>query len=65
MSTCFCMGPQNGEPLCPCQMRKVVIRNGRYIYEQDLGPVRVISTPRNESQLKMYQRTYGGITTEE
>jgi hypothetical protein len=21
MSTCYCMGPQNGEPLCPCQMR--------------------------------------------
>lgn len=21
MSMCACMGPQNGEPLCPCQMR--------------------------------------------
>jgi hypothetical protein len=21
MTTCFCLGPQNGEPLCPCQMR--------------------------------------------
>lgn len=23
MATCNCMGPQNGEPLCPCQMRSV------------------------------------------
>ncbi len=23
MATCHCMGPQNGEPLCPCQMRAV------------------------------------------
>lgn len=21
MSACACMGPQKGEPLCPCQMR--------------------------------------------
>lgn len=21
MVTCNCLGPQNGEPLCPCQMR--------------------------------------------
>jgi hypothetical protein len=21
MNTCFCVGPQNGQPLCPCQMR--------------------------------------------
>lgn len=21
MATCNCMGPQNGQPLCPCQMR--------------------------------------------
>lgn len=23
MSICACMGPQNGEPLCPCAMRAV------------------------------------------
>ena len=22
MSGCFCMGPQNGEPFCPCKMRQ-------------------------------------------
>lgn len=37
---CNYIGPQNGEPLCPCQMRNVIERDGRYIKrEQDLGPV--------------------------
>jgi hypothetical protein len=42
VNSCFCMGPQNGEPLCRCQMRDVIIRDGRYIKverERDLGPV--------------------------
>ena len=34
---CWCLGPQRGEPLCPCKMKSVVVKNGRYI--QDLGPV--------------------------
>lgn len=38
---CACMGPQNGEPLCPCAMRGVIVRDGRYIVpERDIGPVR-------------------------
>lgn len=38
--SCYCVGPQNGEPLCPCRMRSVIVRDGRYIQpEQDLGPV--------------------------
>ena len=36
---CCCVGPQNGDPLCPCQMRSVKIVDGRYIKTQDLGPV--------------------------
>jgi hypothetical protein len=37
---CNCIGPQNGQPLCPCKMSRVIERNGRYIIpEQDLGPV--------------------------
>jgi len=36
---CNCIGPQNGEPLCPCMMRGVEIVNGRYIKKTDLGPV--------------------------
>lgn len=36
---CACVGPQNGQPLCPCQMRGVIVRDGRYIMpERDLGP---------------------------
>lgn len=36
---CFCIGPQNGQPLCPCQMRSVTVENGRYVRKQDLGAV--------------------------
>ena len=39
MSACACIGAQRGEPLCPCQMRGVVQRGGRWVREQDLGPV--------------------------
>ena len=38
---CNCIGPQNGEPLCPCMMRNVSKRDGHWIKdEEDLGPVR-------------------------
>ena len=39
MSACCCIGAQNGAPLCPCRMKNVVIRDGRYVEETDLGPV--------------------------
>ena len=40
VSACACVGPQNGQPLCPCAMRGVIVRDGRYIVpERDLGPV--------------------------
>lgn len=35
---CFCVGPQNGEPLCPCRMRGVQVRDGRYVETIDHGP---------------------------
>lgn len=38
--SCFCRGPQNGQPLCPCAMQGVEIRDGRYVRVQDLGPVK-------------------------
>lgn len=38
--SCFCRGPQNGQPLCPCAMRDVTIRDGRYVQIIDLGPVK-------------------------
>ena len=40
MSSCYCTGPQNGEPLCPCRMKEVTIENGRYILKKDLGPIK-------------------------
>ena len=41
---CYCIGPQHGEPLCPCKMRGVIVKNGRYVQpEVDLGEV--IKTP--------------------
>jgi len=37
---CFCIGPQNGEPRCPCRMRHIKIQDGRYVVpERDIGPV--------------------------
>lgn len=39
MRSCHCVGPQNGEPLCPCGMMGVVKKDGRWVIpEQDLGP---------------------------
>jgi len=40
--SCSCIGPQNGQPYCPCQMRAfgVYERGGRWVQpERDLGPV--------------------------
>jgi len=42
MWSCNCMGPQNGEPYCPCMMNRlgVVKHNGRWVEpEKDLGEV--------------------------
>jgi hypothetical protein len=36
---CNCIGPQNGQPACPCAMRDVKIVDGRYVRVTDLGPV--------------------------
>jgi hypothetical protein len=38
LTTCGCVGPQGGQPVCPCQMRNVTVLNGRYVRIQDLGP---------------------------
>ena len=36
---CACTGPRPGEPLCPCEMTRVKIIDGRYVHVRDLGPV--------------------------
>lgn len=39
LNQCNCIGPQNGEPRCPCAMRGVQVVDGRYVLPaQDLGP---------------------------
>jgi len=42
LTACNCIGPQSGQPYCPCLMRAkgVFKRDGRWIEpEKDLGPV--------------------------
>ena len=41
MNACNCVGPQNGQPVCPCAMRDVSVVNGRYVMTKDLGPAGV------------------------
>ena len=41
VTNCACLGPQNGQPLCPCQMRGLIKRDGYWVRpEQVIGPVR-------------------------
>lgn len=37
--SCHCVGPQNGEPACPCMMKNLKKVNGRWIETIDHGPV--------------------------
>jgi hypothetical protein len=36
---CNCIGPQNGNPVCPCRMKAVYVRDNRFLEIHDLGPV--------------------------
>ena len=45
---CNCIGPQNGDPVCPCQMRGVSVRNGRYVKVIDLGPAEASDYPHTD-----------------
>lgn len=58
MNACHCMGPQSGEPVCPCQMRGVQIVNGRYVRTQDLGP----APASGMRPLKAPSVTFGGAS---
>lgn len=51
---CNCLGPQNGQPHCPCTMRTLRIVDGRYV--QDMGPVE----PARPA-LNLWQNTRGCI----
>lgn len=45
---CNCIGPQNGDPVCPCMMRSVRVVDDRYVKIDDLGPVS--RKPRKETR---------------
>lgn len=50
---CECIGPQNGEPRCPCQMKNTAIRDSRYIEaERDLGSVSIDDYNVNNSDIE-------------
>lgn len=37
---CNCVGPRPGEPLCPCQMRGVIKKDGKWVIpERIIGDV--------------------------
>jgi hypothetical protein len=36
---CNCIGPQNGNPVCPCRMRGLKQVEGRWVEVIDHGPV--------------------------
>lgn len=61
---CGCIGPQNGEPVCPCQMRSVIIENGRYVLRRDLGPAASraparLPTPAEEAAERLGVEPFG------
>lgn len=51
---CACLGPQEGEPVCPCAMRWVKKVDGRYVNSkgEDLGPIVFVNKSRIEKQTK-------------
>jgi len=57
VNSCYCIGPQNGEPVCPCQMRTVTVENGRYVRKQDLGAV---VKPEDKSAWDKWQKVLRG-----
>lgn len=36
--SCGCVGPQGGQPLCPCRMRGLKVVDGRWVEVIDHGP---------------------------
>jgi hypothetical protein len=48
LHACNCVGPQDGQPLCPCRMSSVRIVDGRYVEVIDHGPAPI--TPPTERQ---------------
>jgi hypothetical protein len=48
--SCNCLGKQPGFPRCPCQMRGLIERDGRWIQpEQDLGPISTLTANKSSN----------------
>lgn len=47
---CNCVGPQDGNPLCPCQMRSLTIKDGRYVRIEDFGPVNDLQAKKEQAR---------------
>lgn len=58
--SCFCVGPQNGQPLCPCLMKSVVIKDGHYVIpEKKLGPAVCGIHKQGEFDMLICVRSHG------
>lgn len=48
---CNCVGPQDGQPLCPCQMGGLIMRDGNWIRpEKIVAPVRPFRQPETNAE---------------
>lgn len=50
--SCFCVGPRPGEPVCPCRMRNMVMKDGRWVETIDHGPADEINESDHRKLLK-------------
>lgn len=48
LTPCGCIGPQNGQPLCPCAMKSLVVKGGRYVQIIDHGPAPKVGSFQTE-----------------
>lgn len=48
--SCGCIGPQGDDPLCPCQMRSLTIKDGRYVRIEDFGPVNDLQAKKEQAR---------------
>lgn len=45
---CNCVGPRPGDPVCPCRMSALTVRNGRWVEVIDHGPAAPSHTEAGE-----------------
>lgn len=55
--SCNCIGPQNGQPKCPCMMINMKEVDGRWVEVIDHGPVR-----KYDENINPLRGIFGGKT---